>query len=238
MSGRSRELTALGLFALAVVCALGLFGDRAGPLGRFLDTALALGLGVFRYVAPLLLIWIGIAMVSPMAAERSGRVAVGLGLLTAAFAGMAHLQGSAEGFGPSTDALRSSGGSVGSRGRRAPAPSGGRHGDMGRAGASGGAGRDDRWQYRPGAVAAMARERPCGALASIDRLGVEGCEEPAAHWRRSRAARIQFRSVRTGRAHEWGTEPRTRHRRAGGAFISRTSACARRGGLGGKKIAC
>ncbi len=113
MSGRSRELTALGLFALAVVCALGLFGDRAGPLGRFLDTALALGLGVFRYVAPLLLIWIGIAMVSPMAAERSGRVAVGLGLLTAAFAGMAHLQGSAEGFGPSTDALRSSGGALG-----------------------------------------------------------------------------------------------------------------------------
>ena len=113
MHGRSRELTALGLFALAVVCALGLFGDRAGPLGRFMDAALALGLGVFRYVAPLLLVWIGIAIVSASAAERSGRVAVGLGLLTAAFAGMAHLQGSADGFGPSADALRSSGGALG-----------------------------------------------------------------------------------------------------------------------------
>ena len=103
---------ALSLFALAVICALGLLGDRAGVVGRVLETALAVLLGVFRYVVPILLVWIGVALARMTASERSGRVAFGLSMLTVAFAAAAHLSGSADGFGSLED-LRGSGGVLG-----------------------------------------------------------------------------------------------------------------------------
>ena len=112
LDGRSRELVALALFALAVICALGLLGDRAGVVGRLLETALAVLLGVFRYVVPILLIWIGVALARLSRSERSGRAAFGLSVLTVAFAAAAHLSGSAGGFG-SLDDLRDSGGVLG-----------------------------------------------------------------------------------------------------------------------------
>ncbi|WP_419931358.1 DNA translocase FtsK 4TM domain-containing protein [Candidatus Poriferisodalis sp.] len=112
LSGRSREIVALSLFALAVICALGLLGDRAGVVGRILETALAVLLGVFRYVVPILLVWIGVALARMTASERSGRAAFGLSLLTITFAAAAHLSGSADGFGSLED-LRGSGGVLG-----------------------------------------------------------------------------------------------------------------------------
>ena len=112
LSGRSREIVALSLFALAVICALGLLGDRAGVVGRILESALAVLVGVFRYVVPILLVWIGIALARMTASERSGRAAFGLSLLTIAFAAAAHLSGSADGFGSLED-LRGSGGVLG-----------------------------------------------------------------------------------------------------------------------------
>ena len=112
LSGRSREIVALSLFALAVVCALGLLGDRAGVVGRILESALAVLLGVFRYVVPILLVWIGVALARMTASERSGRAAFGLSMLTVAFAAAAHLSGSADGFGSLED-LRGSGGVLG-----------------------------------------------------------------------------------------------------------------------------
>ncbi len=112
LSGRSREIVALSLFALAVICALGLLGDRAGVAGRLLESALAVLVGVFRYVVPILLVWIGIALARMTASERSGRAAFGLSLLTVAFAGAAHLSGPADGFGSLED-LRGSGGVFG-----------------------------------------------------------------------------------------------------------------------------
>ena len=112
LDGRSRELVALALFALAIICALGLLGDRAGVVGRLLDAALAVLLGVFRYVVPILLIWIGVALARLSRSEHSGRSAFGLSVLTVAFAATAHLSGSADGFG-SLDNLRDSGGVLG-----------------------------------------------------------------------------------------------------------------------------
>ncbi len=112
LSGRSREIVALSLFALAVICALGLLGDRAGVVGRVLESALAILLGVFRYVVPILLVWIGVALARMTASERSGRAAFGLSMLTVAFAAAAHLSGSADGFGSLED-LRGSGGVLG-----------------------------------------------------------------------------------------------------------------------------
>ncbi|WP_420621243.1 DNA translocase FtsK 4TM domain-containing protein [Candidatus Poriferisodalis sp.] len=113
LSGRSREIVALSLFALAVICGLGLLGDRAGVVGRLLENGLAVLLGVFRFAVPILLIWIGVALARMTASERSGRAAFGLSLLTVAFAGAAHLSGSADGFGPELEDLRRSGGVLG-----------------------------------------------------------------------------------------------------------------------------
>ncbi len=112
LDGRSRELVALALFALAIICALGLLGDRAGVVGRALDAALAVLLGIFRYVVPILLIWIGVALARLSRSEHSGRSAFGLSVLTVAFAAAAHLSGSADGF-DSLDNLRDSGGVLG-----------------------------------------------------------------------------------------------------------------------------
>ena len=112
LDGRSRELVALALFALAVICALGLLGDRAGVAGRLLETALAVLLGVFRFAVPILLVWIGVALARLSSSERSGRAAFGLSVLTVALAAAAHLSSSAVGFG-SLDDLRDSGGVLG-----------------------------------------------------------------------------------------------------------------------------
>ena len=112
LAGRSREIVALSLFALAVICALGLLGDRAGVVGRILEGALAVLVGVFRYVVPILLVWIGVALARMTSSERSGRAAFGLSVLTIAFAAAAHLSGAADGFGSLED-LRGSGGVLG-----------------------------------------------------------------------------------------------------------------------------
>ncbi len=112
LDGRSRELIALAMFALAVICALGLLGDRAGVVGRALDAALAVLVGVFRFVVPVLLVWIGVALARLSRSERSGRAAFGLSVLTVAFAATAHLSGPADGFG-SLENLRDSGGVLG-----------------------------------------------------------------------------------------------------------------------------
>ncbi len=110
---RSRELIALVLIALAIISGLALFGDRAGAVGDVLQNALAVAVGVFRYVVPVVLLWAALELILGRSSERGLRAAFGLAQLSLACTGMAHLASDADGFGPDLDALREGGGLTG-----------------------------------------------------------------------------------------------------------------------------
>ena len=111
---RSRELMALVLIALAIISGLALFGDRAGAVGDVLQSVLAVSVGIFRFVAPGVLLWAALELILGRYSERGVRTIFGLVLLTIASTGAAHLASDASGFGPDLDSLRDGGGLLGS----------------------------------------------------------------------------------------------------------------------------
>ncbi len=110
---RSREIIALVLIALAIISALALFGDRAGAVGDVLQKTLAVAVGIYRFVAPLVLLWAAIELILGRFSKRGLRASFGLALLSIACTAIAHLTSDADGFGPDLDALREGGGLVG-----------------------------------------------------------------------------------------------------------------------------
>ncbi|MGE0306318.1 MAG: hypothetical protein AB7Q27_11220, partial [Acidimicrobiia bacterium] len=91
VSGHEADLFGLAIIVLAVVTALGVYLDVAGPLGRGIDTAAGAVLGVGRYLAPALFVLAGVAMVRGFTSERTGKVAVGTMLLALVTLGFLHL---------------------------------------------------------------------------------------------------------------------------------------------------
>ncbi len=112
-AGRSREIIALGLFVLAFVAGLGLVDDQAGVVGEALNTLLGLSVGVFRYVAPVVLLWVAVELALDRFGDRTAHVLAGAALVALAVTAAGHLRGPAEGFGTDWDVYRDSGGLLG-----------------------------------------------------------------------------------------------------------------------------
>ncbi|MEZ5281616.1 MAG: DNA translocase FtsK 4TM domain-containing protein [Acidimicrobiales bacterium] len=113
LAERERDIAALVLFALAAISSLAILADRAGPVGRVLRDGIGFGDGVFRYVVPLVFVWVGLSLLRTNRTARSVRVGVGLAVMLLSGLAIAHLARGPGAFDAPADELRRGGGVIG-----------------------------------------------------------------------------------------------------------------------------
>ncbi|MGH2655971.1 MAG: DNA translocase FtsK [Actinomycetota bacterium] len=72
------DAVGIGLVVLAVLTALGIWFDAAGPLGRGLTVLVRGGFGISGYAFPVLALWWGVILVRGTADEDRGRMLIGV----------------------------------------------------------------------------------------------------------------------------------------------------------------
>jgi len=119
LSSHERDLAGLVLLVLAVVGALGIYADLAGPVGEAAREGAASLVGVARLAVPPVLVWAGIALIRGDG-SRDGqpvsehvRVAIGLGFVGVAFLALAHLTAGPGRWGAAVEELHGAGGLAG-----------------------------------------------------------------------------------------------------------------------------
>ena len=113
LGGHGYDVAGLVLVLLALVAALSVYADLAGPAGRALGDGAGVVLGYGRWALPFLLAAAGGMLLWREVPGDPGRLAVGLSLTAVAGCGLLHLATGGPGWGASADELRSSGGIVG-----------------------------------------------------------------------------------------------------------------------------
>jgi S-DNA-T family DNA segregation ATPase FtsK/SpoIIIE len=91
MEGREHEFTGVGFIAVGVLLGLAIYFDLAGPLGRGVETVVGWLTGLGRFVVPIALIAIGVALVGKGRSLRRFRLAIGWGLLGLSLLGLLHV---------------------------------------------------------------------------------------------------------------------------------------------------
>ena len=107
------DVYGIGLTVLAVLCALGIWFNAAGPVGRFLELAFRGLLGVGGVFTPVLFGYLAYEMFITRPGPDRPRIAIGLGVGVASMLGLWHLlQGTPDVTAGATK-LRTSGGIIG-----------------------------------------------------------------------------------------------------------------------------
>jgi S-DNA-T family DNA segregation ATPase FtsK/SpoIIIE len=78
LAPQAADAIGIGLVVLAIITALGIWLDAAGPVGRFLNAAVRGTFGVSGYVFPVVSLWWGLVLVRGTAEEDRGRMFIGL----------------------------------------------------------------------------------------------------------------------------------------------------------------
>src|SRR5919108_2717823 len=103
----------VGLTAAALIAALGIWFDLAGPLGRFIELAARGLLGAGGLLLPLLLAYLAYAMFVTRPGPDRPRITIGLCVLVAGALGLWHLIKGTPDVTAGADALRAAGGILG-----------------------------------------------------------------------------------------------------------------------------
>ena len=91
VAGHEEDVAGVALVLVALVSALGVYGNLAGPLGEGLSAVLGAFFGLARFVAPLAILVIGIALVRDRRSEHRPRLVVGTVLVVVAVTGLLHI---------------------------------------------------------------------------------------------------------------------------------------------------
>jgi S-DNA-T family DNA segregation ATPase FtsK/SpoIIIE len=114
LAPQAADVVGIGLVVLALLVALGLWLDAAGPVGRFLSFLVRGTFGLLGYAFPVLALWWGLVLVRGTVEEERGRMLVGLWLMLMGGLGLGSLVAGnpapVEGFAP----LARGGGLIGS----------------------------------------------------------------------------------------------------------------------------
>ena len=105
ISGREVELWGVALISVALLLALSMYVDLAGPVGSGIDTALGWLVGIGRFVLAPLIGGIGVAMVRHRSIEHRARLTIGWGVIVVAALGMLHLINGADAIVAEVDAM-------------------------------------------------------------------------------------------------------------------------------------
>src|SRR4051794_25897011 len=110
---RRSEYIGLGLIVGGVLSALAVYFKLAGPLGRGVSDLLGWLTGQGRYLIPIALIAVGVAMIRKGEIRQRFRLALGILLIAAAFLGLEHITRGSDNLGWSLSALQRAGGWLG-----------------------------------------------------------------------------------------------------------------------------
>jgi S-DNA-T family DNA segregation ATPase FtsK/SpoIIIE len=113
LGGHGYDVAGLVLVLLALVTALSVYGDLAGPAGRAIGDGAGVVLGYGRWALPFLFAAAGAMLLWRETPAEPVRLAVGLSLASFAGCGLVHLIADGPGWGATAEDLRSSGGIVG-----------------------------------------------------------------------------------------------------------------------------
>ena len=112
ISGRESELAAIALFVLGLLIGLAVYVKLAGPVGRGADTALGAVIGMGRYLLPVVVVAIGVALLRDDHAPGRAKLSLGWGGLGVAVLGIVHIARGPEGY-VGVDELGGAGGWIG-----------------------------------------------------------------------------------------------------------------------------
>lgn len=113
VGGRENEFLGIGIVVVAVLAALAIYLDVAGPLGDAIDTGLGWLVGLGRFFLPPAIALLGIALIRRNESEHRLRVGVGSTLIVLSIFGLLHLARGAGHMTASVDALKPAGGWIG-----------------------------------------------------------------------------------------------------------------------------
>ncbi|HVL06730.1 MAG TPA: DNA translocase FtsK 4TM domain-containing protein [Acidimicrobiales bacterium] len=113
LGGHGYDLAGLLLLLLALVSALSVYADLAGPAGRAIADGAGVVLGYGRWALPVLLAAAGGMLLWWETPQEPARLAIGLSLAAVAGCGLVHLVTDGPGWGAAAADLRTSGGVVG-----------------------------------------------------------------------------------------------------------------------------
>jgi S-DNA-T family DNA segregation ATPase FtsK/SpoIIIE len=113
INGREVEMWGVALISIALLLALSMYVDLAGPVGSGIDTALGWLVGIGRFGLPPLIGGIGVAMVRHRSIEHRARLTIGWGVIVVAALGMLHLVNGADAIVAEVDAMSRAGGWIG-----------------------------------------------------------------------------------------------------------------------------
>jgi S-DNA-T family DNA segregation ATPase FtsK/SpoIIIE len=113
VNGRENEFIGIAVVVLAVLAALAIYLDIAGPLGDAIDTALGWFVGLGRFLLPPAFLALGIALIRRNESEHRLRIGVGSAAIVLAVLGLLHIARGAGQMTASVDALKPAGGWIG-----------------------------------------------------------------------------------------------------------------------------
>ncbi len=91
MEGREDDFAGIGLIVVGVLLGLGIYLNLAGPLGRGIETLVGWFTGLGRFVVPIALVGIGVALIRDSRSGRRFRLAIGWGLAFMSILGLLHV---------------------------------------------------------------------------------------------------------------------------------------------------
>ncbi|MCU1361918.1 MAG: FtsK/SpoIIIE family proteinFtsk gamma protein [Ilumatobacteraceae bacterium] len=110
ISGREDEFLGVGLIAIGLLIGLAIYVDLAGPLGRGIETLVGWFTGLGRFVVPIALVGIGVALVRQGRSEHRYRLIIGWGLAALSVLGLLHVVRGPEKWWADADAFGTAGG--------------------------------------------------------------------------------------------------------------------------------
>ena len=113
MEGREDDFAGIGLIVVGVLLGLGIYLNLAGPLGRGIETLVGWFTGLGRFVVPIALVGIGVALIRDSRSGRRFRLAIGWGLAFVSILGLLHVVRGPEKIMSGFDTLGRAGGWLG-----------------------------------------------------------------------------------------------------------------------------
>mgnify|MGYP001470467804 CR=1 FL=1 len=113
VAGREDEFIGIGFIVVGVLLALGIYFNLAGPLGRGIETLVGWFTGLGRFIVPIALTAIGVALVRKGRSGHRFRLAIGWGITSLAVLGLLHVVKAPEKGVGGLDSLGKAGGWLG-----------------------------------------------------------------------------------------------------------------------------
>ena len=113
IEGREHEFTGIGFIAVGLLLGMAIYVNLAGPLGRGVETVVGWLTGLGRFVVPIALIAIGVALVGKGQSMRRFKLAIGWGLLSLSLLGLLHVVRGPDKIMADFDTLGKAGGWIG-----------------------------------------------------------------------------------------------------------------------------